>query len=387
MLGCHFVLRKFILIRVVSSCVTGNCHGSHITSKKCISSLPVPAMQSVEKRNSDSTNTSSFLNKRTAELLDLPSELVVRIAEQLSPEHDLNSFVRACRSTFALLNSQLYRQSAEQDKCSEHDNAPAHKHRQNNFAILWAAKTGSIATAEKALENGANINVEAHGFTTLAMNTSGRRRRKSPTSRLVQICCGIHGKTPLILAAESGDTDMIRLLLAQPDIDVTTTALDMATTHWAALNGHAKALELLLTQTALDPNQESLGITPILLAASNGHADVVAMLSKRNDIKINATNPFGLTALHLAAINGHWQTVKVLLEHPKTEVNAKDKDDNTPLHLAIGVGCPLSINALLDDTRTDISARDGRGYTPACLMAGMDSEGKLNWRPRLPLLM
>jgi ankyrin repeat protein len=75
-------------------------------------------------------------------LLDLPNELLQDISENLKSERHINAFAQANRRLYRLLNSYLYRYNVQQSGSS---------------ALLWAAEHGREATAQKSLEEKANI--------------------------------------------------------------------------------------------------------------------------------------------------------------------------------------------------------------------------------------
>ncbi|EXU95161.1 ankyrin repeat protein [Metarhizium robertsii] len=197
---------------------------------------------------------------RNARILHLPNELIFEIAGYVVHDDDLSCLVRTCRFLFDLLNSELYTRSLQRDY----------------FVTLWAAKTGSVATMKRALEMGADVNVKASGFIKLVTDISPHRH--SPTFCLVQTCYDIHGKTPLILAAEGGHFDIIRLLLQKPDVNISAAAFGLTATHYAALKGHHRVLELLLSYGPLSTDWCSAGRTPLHLAAANGYEKAVSLL-------------------------------------------------------------------------------------------------------------
>jgi hypothetical protein len=71
-------------------------------------------------------------------LLDLPNELVQDISEYLKSERDINAIAQANRRLYCLLDSYLYRYNVQQSGSS---------------ALLWAARHGQEATAQKAIRD------------------------------------------------------------------------------------------------------------------------------------------------------------------------------------------------------------------------------------------
>ncbi len=120
---------------------------------------------------------------------------------------------------------------------------------------------------------------------------------------------GVSGKTPLMLAAEQGQTNVARVLCHHPAIDL--AAVDNAgenALNYAAKHGHAAVCSLLIF-FKMDPNRGS----PLATAAYRGHPDICTLLLKAGaDVNLdNDTN----TPLMLAAAAGQLACCKVLCEH------------------------------------------------------------------------
>src|SRR4051794_16325897 len=84
-------------------------------------------------------------------LLDLADELLQFIAEILELERDISAFARTNHRLYNLLNTYLYRHNVRQLGSS---------------ALLWTAIHGQEATAQKLLEEGANVQVTTYGCWT-----------------------------------------------------------------------------------------------------------------------------------------------------------------------------------------------------------------------------
>jgi ankyrin repeat protein len=102
-------------------------------------------------------------------LLNLANELLYCILETLELERDINAFAQANRRFYRLLNSYLYCHNVQQSGSS---------------ALLWAAQHGQEATVRRLLGEGANVQ---------AINSCNQ--------------------TPLLLAAEKGHKEVVKLLL------------------------------------------------------------------------------------------------------------------------------------------------------------------------------
>ena len=103
----------------------------------------------------------------------------------------------------------------------------------------------------------------------------------------------------------------------------------------AAINGKTEIVKLLLTRPDIDINaKDNNGDTPLMLAAINGKTEIVKLLLTRPDIDINAKDNNGDTPLMLAAINGKPKIVELLLARRDIDINAKDGTGSTAIELA-----------------------------------------------------
>ncbi len=146
----------------------------------------------------------------------------------------------------------------------------------------------------------------------------------------------------------------------------------------AAEHGNIEVVRDLLAQ-GVNPNKKyHYGKTPLHLAAQNGHTGIVQELLARG-AKINATDlDFSKhwTALHYAAQNGHAETVQVLASAPGINLHAKDAREQTPLHLAAGNGHEKTVQALLTFP-VRLNEKDYNGRTPIHLAVQSGHKGTM----------
>src|SRR5437879_2539811 len=98
-------------------------------------------------------------------------------------------------------------------------------------------------------------------------------------------------------AAQAGDREAVRRLIAQ-HADVNTALGDGSTAlHWAASRDDLAMARLLLA-TGAKPNARSrvAGLTPLFAAATNGSAEMIELLAKAG-ADVNAADSVGATAL------------------------------------------------------------------------------------------
>lgn len=133
--------------------------------------------------------------------------------------------------------------------------------------------------------------------------------------------CPINALTPkrwtaAHLAAEHGDTKILRTLRSVPGIDIHIRNVDGRTAlHIAALNNCVGAVKLLLEwDHKLLNARDNKNRTAYLLAAAKGHVKVLEVLKNKGQDMNQSTLKNGWTALHLAAELGRVDAVKFLLE-------------------------------------------------------------------------
>ena len=183
--------------------------------------------------------------------------------------------------------------------------------------------------------------------------------------------------SPLYTACQYGRVDDVRLLLAQPGININQARDDGVTPLIiACYNGHADVVKLLLVKEDLDVNLDTnKGATPLSTACIRGHANVVKLLLARKEIKINQGEKSGATPLYIACAKGHVDVVKLLLYNKYIDVNLAQKDGQTPLYMACIQGHVDVVKLLLDREEILINTQNFRKYTPlhaACMYCRED---------------
>ncbi|KAH7490537.1 hypothetical protein FOMA001_g3721 [Fusarium oxysporum f. sp. matthiolae] len=125
--------------------------------------------------------------------------------------------------------------------------------------------------------------------------------------------------SPLILASQSGNVDMAKLLFE-----------------------HGAVSSLFITET--------LGNLPLHYAASNGHAELLELFLEHGVEKtLSVSNAAGHTALHLACGGRERDGIISLLLRPGVEQSllTGDEEGDTPLHVASAVGYVSYVKLIL----------------------------------------
>ncbi|KAI0547888.1 ankyrin repeat-containing domain protein [Xylaria curta] len=159
------------------------------------------------------------------------------------------------------------------------------------------------------------------------------------------------GETPLYLAAEAGQAQMVRFLL-QAGAEDKEEPLQVAVE-----KGHATVAQLLI-EAGADVNADY--DAPLFLAASSGHLNVVQILIKAG-ANISACNFEEGTALHGALRAGHTELAKFLIASG-LDISAIDDREKTALHYAAKRGQEDVVQLLLKNGAC-VLAKDGSGET------------------------
>jgi ankyrin repeat protein len=171
------------------------------------------------------------------------------------------------------------------------------------------------------------------------------------------------GGTPLWMAASTGQDAVVKLLLAESNIDCDSGDIARQPLSIAAENGHASVVELFLANSVANPNStDGHGRTPLAWAARNGHRDVVRLLLARQGIQADLKDMYGVTPLWLAASYGHKAVVELLLGIEGVDLDAPGISHQTPLSAAAGYGYEDVVSLLITcgDVNVNVKDKDGR---------------------------
>lgn len=152
------------------------------------------------------------------------------------------------------------------------------------------------------------------------------------------------GMTPLHLAAGSGSTAKVTVLLDH-GASVNAANVDDATAlHISSSNGGHSMSHVLLEAGAHVDAVDRYGCTPLTMSAARGHvmATVVLLMAAAN---VNHRLPNGETALFKAAECGSLQTVQALLRARANPMLSREKDGEVQTFLYQARFVPLDIAA------------------------------------------
>jgi len=135
-------------------------------------------------------------------------------------------------------------------------------------------------------------------------------------------------ETALLVAAERGYTDIVVELLKHYDLENIgrRNRSDFSAVHVAAREGHRDIVKVLLDHNScLGLTVARSNVTPLVTAAIRGHLEVVKLLLERDSALVRVTKSDGKNALHFAARWGHVEIVKALLESDRQLARRTDK--------------------------------------------------------------
>lgn len=257
-------------------------------------------------------------------------------------------------------------------------------------ALMWAAAEKQSAVVDTLLENGANL-----------------KARSSKVLLPPQIFSITYSKytyfpktkgdfTALMFAAQSGDLDSVKLLLAAgADVNESTAEYGSALL-LAVVNGH-EDVALHLLEKGADPNvKDGYGMTSLHWAVQEGLARLYGMPSRTDRFWII---PISTTLIKALLAHGADPNVRMSGDLPPYDIHrfARSRNNDipqvrfagvTPILFAAAIGDMEVIQMLLDagadpnisgfDSERVISS-SGPGLTPLMAAAGVGRERGVRW--------
>ena len=211
---------------------------------------------------------------------------------------------------------------------------------------LWdAAFAGNLIAVQEAIEEGADVDFAAGA---------------SPCP------C-----TPLVVAAQRGDTEIVKALIdAGADLDAARAKNAVTALFMAAQEGHVLVVEALVRAGAYVNEPSDTKSTPLMVASENGHSTIVeTLLLAGADPTLE--NNAGVTALHFSSFflgDSSVDIVNALLDAGAT-IDAQDSLGDTPLMWAAWFA-NLNVAQALIHRGADLSLENNAGDTALAQVCG-----------------
>ena len=207
----------------------------------------------------------------------------------------------------------------------------------NGRSMVDASRMGDVDSVDRLLRCNVDINYKNRADHMCALNT----------------------------AAMYGHSDVVRLLIERPDININNKNwLGHTPLSLAAWYGHLDVVQVLLTkpETEIDPEDREVGQTPLSLATEQGNTSIVQLLLA-NGADPNSRDSNGRTPLGWAAEKGRPEETKLLLASSRIIPNLADRHGITPLHQAVRSRHDHIVRLLLSRKDVDLNSRDSSGRT------------------------
>uniref|UniRef100_A0A1I7XLP9 ANK_REP_REGION domain-containing protein n=1 Tax=Heterorhabditis bacteriophora TaxID=37862 RepID=A0A1I7XLP9_HETBA len=172
-------------------------------------------------------------------------------------------------------------------------------------------------------------------------------------------------RTPLHYAAEQGQLEMVRLLIANGARNTTRDKRGAYPAHYAAQYS-VNCLDLILAENKYVDVKDQDNRSCLMWAVCAGNVEVIQYLVYKTAPDRQDRDNRGYTALHLAAMVGNENICKLLVKQGwnlTTQNQERDKFDNTPLHLAAGRG-HTDVVRFLVTAGANMNEKDAMSRTP-----------------------
>ncbi|XP_048241523.1 serine/threonine-protein phosphatase 6 regulatory ankyrin repeat subunit B-like [Haliotis rufescens] len=237
----------------------------------------------------------------------------------------------------------------------------------NSYGIIHLACIGGTKAIVQHVLSPSNINSRGmHGYTPVMVAAFNGHQSVfyllvSYQADLTLVCT--HSVSLLQLACQGGNTAILQHVLSPSNINSRGTN-GCTPVMVAAFNGHQSVFDLLVSYQADLTLVNTDGNSLLQLACRGGNTAIVQhVLSPSN---INSRGRHGFTPVMVAAINGH-QSVFELLVSNQADLTLVDTDGNSLPHLACEGGNTAIVQHVLSPS--NINSRGTHGYIPVMVAA------------------
>ncbi|XP_041127950.1 ankyrin repeat domain-containing protein 50 [Polyodon spathula] len=242
-------------------------------------------------------------------------------------------------------------------------------------ALSLAAAQGNVEVVRTLLDRGLDENhrddlgwtplhsaaCEGHLAVCAALTKQGSAARVTEVDN--------DGRTPLVLAAQEGHCDCVRLLLKRHSPLDHRGYDGRSALSASALEGHVDVVELLLRCGSELDVRDAEGRPLLYLLVLEGLHNMVGLLLEKGGVPLESRDTEGRTALHVASWQGQLECVSLLLCH-SADANALDGKGRSPLHSAAWQGHAVIARLLIESGAANVDqACRQHGATALCIAA------------------
>lgn len=267
--------------------------------------------------------------------------------------------------------------------------------RSGQTALMWAAAAGHADVVKTLVELGASVGARTTASTALIYN--GYRYVTAPPANPEGIIVNTKqgGFTPLLFAAQQGDTGSASVLMAAGADVNDTDASGASALVVAAHSGHRTAAELLVTRGA-DVNAAGAGYAPLHAAVLRGDLALVQTLLAHGanpNARLTAGTPvrkygvdYALSSVWIGA-TPYWLAAKFAEHDIMKALAAAGADTRLPLHdgttplmaaLQAGQGQGDRRDRFQTDAQIAAAAREETTLTPATALLAIELGADVN---------
>ncbi|CAL5379463.1 unnamed protein product [Camellia sinensis] len=180
------------------------------------------------------------------------------------------------------------------------------------------------------------------------------------------------GESPLYLAAERGDKEMVVVILNTCISPGHGGPMGRTALHAAVISDCQEiALQLLEKMSSLTKIGDRKGWTPLHCAAHFNNVTLVKLLLNWDKMAAYLQNSKGMTALHIATSRGHIKTMEELISQCPDCCEMVNGSGQNALHIAVESNKKEAVDLILRNSSFNsiINGKDYNGNTPLHLLA------------------
>lgn len=195
------------------------------------------------------------------------------------------------------------------------------------------------------------------------------------------------GLTPLAVACQEGNPEVLAELLKHPALTVNTCVnCRSSSTPWlnakanlpihsATQHGHLRLVQHLVETEEYEQDADVENgdhMSPLQIACAEGHEDVVSYLLEISTVNINRGTTGESTPLGIAIRRQYVEITRMLLQRPDIDLQLELEHGRTALHYMVVMSISQGVDMaklLLQRQVFDIEARDDDGNTPLLVAA------------------